>query len=65
MTDFLRYFTATDEHDGARRTVTVDGDILTVTLYAQDDGDRYERDETRHYRLTEVAQQWVPVEGGA
>ena len=59
--DILDGFTATDDYQGGRRSVTVADGVLTLE-FRRDHGDTYsEASETKHFRLTEVEQRWVEV----
>lgn len=64
-TEILHYFTASDEHEGGKRTVRVDTDgILTVIIerdadWSRDQDSRY---ETKTFRLVEVEPAWVEVQ---
>jgi hypothetical protein len=55
-------FRVEDAHHGGDRTVSFDGEILTVSYFRQDQGDFTYASDTRHFRLTEVKQQWVEVD---
>lgn len=57
----LENFRTQDAHSGGDRTVSFDGNILTVSFFRQDRGDFTYASEERHYRLTEVKQTWVEV----
>ena len=63
-TEILHYFTATDEHQGGKRTVRVDTEgILTVIIERDADWSKNQdsRFETNTFRLVEVEHAWVEV----
>lgn len=52
----------TDSHHGGARTVSFDGEILTVHFRRDDHGNYSWANEERYFRLTEVKQTWTEVE---
>lgn len=58
----LDSFRAEDAHHGGERTVSFDGEVLTVRFYRVGRDDLSSASAQHHYRLTEVQPQWVEVE---
>jgi hypothetical protein len=55
-------FQAEDEHHSGERSVSFDGEILSVHFFRPDHGDFTYASVQRYFRLTEVQQVWTEVE---
>lgn len=64
MADILSGFTGTDEFEGGTRSVSFDGQVLSVMVSTSEHGDYAHRFEEKHFLLTEVVRRWAPVGHG-